>query len=278
MRYFLMIITFWATNLKAQTGLNFDKRYVESEDKWVVFKINEDSSYTYGFIYIDPEAGLTFNYEGNFKIVSGKYIPEKMKETNIKMRLMPNKALVAFIPENRFPELQITAVPEWLKHYKTDTNSVQRLYNWGYRYNAWNECKKALTYLEKAMVIEPEFEGLAAELAFSYNCLKQYDKAEQVLQAAIKTNTEDAYLNKEYIYTLAKNNKIDSAIKLFNISVKQLKDKNYNAENCYNILQYYYLQKDKDNFNLWYKELKKYPSGNEMISQYAEAMRKELGK
>lgn len=278
MRYFLMIILFWATNSSAQTGLNFNKRYVESEDKWVVFKVNEDSSYTYGFIYIDPDAGLTFNYEGHFKIVSGKYIPEKIFETNVKVRLIPNKALVAFIPENRFLELQITAVPEWLKHYKTDTNSVQRLYNWGYRYNGWNECEKALTYLEKAAAVEPGFEGLAAELAFSYNCLKQYDKAEQVLQVAIKTNTEDAYLNKEYIYTLAKNNKIDSAIKLFNASVKQLKDKNYNAENCYNILQYYYLQKDKDNFNLWYNELKKYPSGNQMISQYAETMKKELGK
>lgn len=74
-------------------------------------------------------------------------------------------------------------------------------------------------------------------------------------------------MNKEYIYTLTKNKKIDKATEQFNSSIKTIKDKQYNAENCYNILQYFYFQKDKTNFNKWYDELLKHPIENKMIKQ-----------
>ena len=67
MNYFIILFTLLSFEIGAQTNLNFDKRFVECEDHWVTFNMNKDSSYTYGFIYIDEEAGLTFNREGNFK-------------------------------------------------------------------------------------------------------------------------------------------------------------------------------------------------------------------
>lgn len=51
MRNLFVFIFLIATNLKAQTALNFDKRFVESEDKWVALQSDKDSSYMYGFIY-----------------------------------------------------------------------------------------------------------------------------------------------------------------------------------------------------------------------------------
>jgi tetratricopeptide (TPR) repeat protein len=279
MKYFLLFIFFIATNLHAQNLLNFDKRFVESEDKWVAFQMDKDSSYSYGFIYIDEEAGLTLNHEGTFVIKpTGTFVPKKFGETNIKVRLQPNNILVAFIPESKFQELKIQSTPEWLKHYKTDTNSVARLYRWGFMYNGWEECAKALTFLEKAEKTDPDYKGLAVELSFSYNCLKQYDKAEKVLEAAMKANATDAYVNKEYIFTLAKNNKVDKATEHFYKSIKTCKDNTYNAENCYNILQQYYLKTDKENFNKWYKELQKYPNENKMLTQYADNMKRDIDK
>ena len=70
MKYSLLLVILFGIRLNAQTILNFDKRFVQSEDKWVAFEPEEDSSYAYGFIYIDEEAGLTLNYEGTFKISS----------------------------------------------------------------------------------------------------------------------------------------------------------------------------------------------------------------
>ena len=75
---------------------------MESEDRWVAFQMDKDSSYIYGFIYIDAQAELTFNYEGNFRISeAGSFIPKKIDSTNFKVRLEPNNVKVAFIPENR---------------------------------------------------------------------------------------------------------------------------------------------------------------------------------
>jgi len=279
MKYLFIILTLTVTNLKAQTNLIFDQRFVESEDKWVAFQIDKDSSYAYGFIYIDSQAGLTLNYEGNFTInQTGNYVPKKLDSTNMKVRLQPNNVRVAFIPENKFNELKISAIPEWLKYYKTDTASIERLYRWGYMYNGWDKCVKALTYLEKAEKLNPKYKGLAVELSFSYNCLKQYDKAELILEEEIKTNSSDAYVNKEYIYTLTKNKNIDKAVKQFETSIKTLKDNQYNAENSYNILQYYYNKKDKSNFNKWYDILQKQPNENKMITKYADNMKTDINK
>ena len=265
--------------LTAQVNLKFDKRFVESEDKWVAFRMNEDSSYTYGFIYIDEQAGLTFNREGNFKVnKDNSFTVVKLKEANIKVRLNPNNVKVAFLPETIYKELQIQPIPEWLKYYKNDTTSAKRLYKWGYMYNGWGECSKALSYLIKAKEIDTNYEGLNVELAFSFNCLKEYDKAEQILEEEIKLHPTNAYVNKEYIYTISKTKYIDKATKQYLKSLKTIKEKTYNAENCFNILQFYYNEKDLNNFNIWYKELEKWPIDNPMITEYANKMKVEISK
>jgi tetratricopeptide (TPR) repeat protein len=279
MKYLFFILTLVVTNINAQTILKFDKRYVESEDKWVAFPMGKDSAYAYGFIYIDASAGLTLNYEGTFRISqSGSFVPKKLDSTSMKVRLKPNNVHVAFIPDDKFNELNIDAIPQWLKYYKSDTNSIERLYRWGFLYNSWNECAKALTYLERAEKLNRKFKGLAVELSFSYNCLNQFDKAELVLEEEIKMNANDAYVNKEYIYTLARNNKIDKAAKQFETTLSKLQDNQYNAENCYTILKSYYDQKDKVNFNKWFDILQKQPIENKMITNNADRMKADINK
>jgi tetratricopeptide (TPR) repeat protein len=279
MRHLLFILLFVSLKSNAQTTLKFDKRFVQSEDKWVAFQPDKEGAYAYGFIYIDSQAGLTLNYEGKFKIgATGEFLPTKIDTASVKIRLQANNVLVAHIPENKFKELKIATIPDWLRFYKTDTSSVERLYRWGYMYNGWNECAKALTYLERAEKINPKHKGLAVELSYSYNCLNQYDKAEIILEPEIKTNAEDAYVNKEYIYTLTKSGKINKAINKFDASIKTLKDSQYNAENCYNILQYFYMERDKDRFNDWYNRLQKLPIENKMITQYAQKMKEDMNR
>lgn len=279
MKHFLLLIFLFATRLNAQTILNFDKRFVQSEDNWVAFQQNKDSSYGYGFIYIDEQAGLTLNYEGTFKISpTGEFVPKKFDSTNIKVRLEPNKVLVAFIPESKFQELKITAIPEWLKYYKTDTNSIVRLYRWGFMYNGWDECAKALSFLEKAHKINPNYKGLAVELAYSFNCLEQYDSAVSVLKDALKANPQDAYTNKELVYALIKLGQLDKASESCKNAIAVCTDKTYNGENCYNLLREYFVKNDKGNFNLWLNETKKWNVDNDKLIKSITTMEKEINK
>jgi tetratricopeptide (TPR) repeat protein len=277
MKCTLSFLLLAANILQAQTLLSFDKHFTESEDHWVAYPMGNDSAHIYGFVYIDAQAGLTLNYEGRFKVTSdGHFIPKKMDSVSLKYRLEPSSFLVAFIPESRYDELKIKAVPEWLKYYKTDTAAIERLYKWGFTYNGWDQCAKALTYLQKAEKIDPNYKGLAVELAFSYNCLGRYEEAVTVLLTAISVNPTDAYINKELIYAQIKSGQLTSASESCKRAIAVCPDKSYNGENCYNLLHIYYLNKDRINFYNWLEETKKWTKENAKLTRSIEAMENDL--
>lgn len=261
--------------------LEFNKHFVQSEDKWVAFSPKEDGVHTFGFIYIDAQAGLTLQHEGSFTIgPSGNYNVSRVDSTkmNMKVRLQANQVKVAWISESKFKELNIPVTPEWLHIYKGDTSSVARLHKWGFMYNGWGECAKALDYLERAQKINPDFEGLGVELAYSYNCLEQYDKAISVLQNALKAKPTDAYTNKELIYALMKSDQLDKAAAACKNALAVCTDTQFNMENCYNLLHSFFLKKDKTQFNAWKAETRKWCKDNERLLRSITAMEAELGK
>lgn len=281
----LFTLLFFAliSSLQAQNVLKFDKRNVQCEDKWVAYQMDKDSTYTFGFIYIDAQAGLTLNYEGDFKIdKTGKF--NRIKKDSIrevgfmKVRLQPNNTAIAEIPESKFTELKIEKTPKWLANYKTDENSIDHLYRWGFMYNGWNECEKALTYLEKADKIDPNFKGLQTELAFSYNALKKYESAEICLLKAIKISPNDCYTYKELAYSYNNQGKTADVIKTYFTMVKTCKEENYIQETAYNLAFKYYETKDKINFKKWKMEAEKWSKTENQFTKYLKLMETELNK
>ena len=256
MKQFL-ILTFFITIFSyGQSTLVFDKKFVQSEDKWVAFPADSTGSYNFGFIYIDSQAGLTFDYEGSFKIdENGKFnLKKKEIDGSMKYRLEPNNVLVAFIPNTKYSELEVNQTPDWLKFYKEDENTVERQFKWGYMYNGWGECEKALEFLNKAYELNPKYEGLKVELAYSHNCLKNYNKAIEYIMESMREEPITAYLIKELIFSQSKNGDLKDAENTFNLFDSKISDKRYRSENAYNILQGYYYKRDLTNFNRWLKE------------------------
>lgn len=258
MKYLSLLTLFIVTFSLGQSTLNFDKRFVQSEDKWVAFPADSTNSYPFGFIYIDEEAGLTLDYAGTFRVnEKGKYlVKEKETEGSMKVRLEPNQVKVAHIPENILSELSISPIPEWLHHYKQNENSIERQYKWGYQYNGWGECEKALEFLNKAYAQNPNFKGLRVELAYSHNCLKNPNKAIEYLMEILKEDEVNAYVVKELIYSHVSNKNIQEAEKIYLLFDSKIEDKTYQLENAFNILGGYYLKGDKENFHRWLKETK----------------------
>jgi tetratricopeptide (TPR) repeat protein len=255
MKYLLLLLTIASLPLNAQNSLNFTKRSVECEDKWIAYQMDKDSLYTFGFIYIDEQAGLTFNYEGEFKITkNGAFVPSRKIDAGLKSRLQPNRVAIALIPEDKFSDLHISKTPEWLKYYKGNENSVARLYKWGFMYNGWDECGKALEYLERAKKLNPDYQGLKVELAYSYNCLKRYNDAVEILKEALIIEPKDAYINKELIFAEVKLDQIDQAEKSFRKALELCEEKTYNAENAFQVVQGYFIKKDIKNFDRFLNE------------------------
>jgi len=268
MKYIAIILILCVIKLNAQNVLKFDKRNVQCEDKWIAFQMGKDSTYTFGFIYIDSQAGLTFNYEGEFKIDKAGKFNRQISEISrnvgfMKVRLEPNRVAIAEIPESKFNELKIQQFPKWLESYKLDENSIEKLFRWGYMYNGWNECEKALTYLEKAEKINPNYDGLQTELAFSYNALEKYDKAEIALNKVIKNKPNDCYSLKELAYTYNHLQQLKKSIDVYNKMTSFCSEKAFIQETAYNLAYQYYLLKDKKNFTKWNNEARKWISENQ---------------
>ncbi len=278
MKKLFIILSLIAISTNAQIILKFDKRNVQCEDKWIAKQMNQDSTYVFGFIYIDAQAGLTFNYEGKFRIINNLLVRQKEEMPSFKVRLEPNRVAIAEIPEDRFKELGIMKIPDWLKYYKENENSIERLYRWGYMYNGWDECAKALTYLENAKEIQPNYKGLRVELAYSYNCLGKFDKAILELQSALEENPTDAYVNKELIYAQIKSGQLEIAAENCKKVIQTCKDKTYNGENCYNLLHAFYEKKNQVDFKSWLIETKKWTSENTIMTKNIKVMEDEMTK
>jgi tetratricopeptide (TPR) repeat protein len=270
MKHILLLFLLSATTIvQAQTSLSFDKRFVECEDKWVVFRPDKDGTYSYGFIYIDEQAGLTHQVGGYFTIApDGSYVraPKGTDSVNIKVRLQPNQVRVALLPSTAFAALKVKAVPDWLRFYKTDTASVKHLYRWGFLYNSWDESAKALTYLERAQQLDPKFGGLAAELAYTYNALQQYGKAIPVAQRALEATPGDCYLYKELSYAQLHTGSINEAATTYVKSTSLCTDKAMKSEIAFNIAGKYYQAKDRKNFDYWAKETRKWATKGDQFA------------
>ena len=282
MRYSLILLTLFTTNLYAQNLLQFDKRNIQCEDKWIAYQMDKDSSYTFGFIYIDSKAGLSFNYEGKFKIEKNgtfnKLINEDEKEVGFKKsKIQPNRIAIAEIPEEKFKELHIEKIPNWLKACKTEENSVDRLYCWGYMYNSWNECEKALLYLKKADKINPKFKGLQTELGFSYNALGKFDEAEFTLKKAINDNPEDCYALKELAYTYTKLMNFEKVAETYLIMIN-CTEHNFIQETAHNLAYEYFKIKDTINFIKWKTEAEKWSNSENKYTKNLNYMQAELQK
>lgn len=262
----------------AQPGLEFNKRFVESEDRWVAFALGKDSSQPYGFIYIDAQAGLTLQYEGNFTVgPDGKFISKKATENGaVKIRLEPNSVKVAFLPEHRVKELGHSWVPDWLSIYKQTSDSIGRMVRWGYFYNHWGESAKALTYLEKAYALDPQKENVEFELAYAYNALERFNDAIAVLDKAIQRKPAECLYYKELSYAQIHVNNMGKADEATRSGVQHCEDKKMKAEICYNLTYTYFKNKDKSKFEIWAAETKKWAEPESVFTKNIGLMEKQL--
>ena len=281
MKHLALLFLLVTTGSHAQTALRFDKRFVECEDKWVVFRPDKDGTYHYGFIYIDEQAGLTHQVGGEFTIAKdGTYvrIPQGLDSTNIKIRLQPNQVRVALLPSAAFASLKIKATPEWLHFYKTDTVSAKHLLRWGFLYNSWDEPAKALTYLQRAQQLDPKFSGLAPELAYTYNALQQYDKAIPVALRGLETTPDNCYTYKELSYAQLQLGQPKDAATTYQKSVSLCTDKETKSEIAFNIAGHYYRTKDRSNFDYWAKETAKWATKGDKFTTNLASMQATFSK
>lgn len=284
MKQTLLLLIFTATLGFSQTtvdDLQFKTKYYEATDKWVAFpKTENDSTYSYGFIYLDKQAGFTLNYEARFSITEKglKSTPKDSTIGSMKVRLTPKTSLVAVLNKNQITELNLPETPDWLSIYKKDSNKVSYLKSIGYHYNHVGACKLALVPLKKAYKIEPHYKGLEFELAYAYNALSRFNEAITILDKAIENNPKDFYFYRELGYSYKNINKIDKAETTYKNGIKISDNDFEKSEMAVNMAQTYFQLKNKKKFNEWAKLTRKYAKPDSQYAQYIDMFEKQWDK
>jgi len=275
----LFIVTIGTSqNPNPKANLKFETIYYDAIYKWVAFPKNEtDSTYVYGFIYLDMQAGLTFNHEGTFHIDQNDKLIRSKKEPNamIKARLGNNTKNVALLSTIQIKELGEPVTPEWLKIYKKPIDDVESLTRTGYHLNAVGGSKKALEYLLKAYKKSPHHKGLEFELGFAYNAIGQYEKAITVLNLATTKDPKNALLYKEFGYAYLNLHKLPEAEAIYKRGVEISTDKELSCEMAINMANYYFIQKSKTKFDEWAALIKQNAVPNSQYVKYIEYFEKE---
>ncbi|HWW15940.1 MAG TPA: hypothetical protein VN310_14865 [Candidatus Dormibacteraeota bacterium] len=185
--------------------LSYDLHMSDCENRWVALYHNpEDSDYTYGFVYIDPQAGFTVQYGGRFTIdANGKYRlapnpipPDKM---NLKIRLDRN-GVAALLPHEALAELGLTEKPDWLKFYEDKADPITHKVSWGSFYNGIGDSRRAIDYLESAYRERPDAPKLVFELVYAYNALERPEDAIRLSKSEFAKNPKDELLCRELAF------------------------------------------------------------------------------
>lgn len=186
-------------------GLTYDVHMSDCEDRWVaLYHKPEDHDYTYGFVYIDPQAGFTLHFFGRFTIgVDGNYHaapnPLPPDKYSLKIRLDQN-GIAALLPPRGLAQLGLPEKPDWLSFYEDKSDSVTHRVNWGSFYNGIGDSRRAIDYLESAHRERPDAPKLVFELVYAYNALERPEDAIRVSKSEFAKNPKDELLCREMAF------------------------------------------------------------------------------
>lgn len=279
MKIFL-IIAIVVSNICNGQELKFKTSYFDAVDKWVAFdKKEEDSSYVVGFIYIDQQAGFTFDFESRFMITDKglKKLPRDF-DNSLKSRLSQNTADVAVLTEEQVQQLQLPKQPEWLKHYKTNETEPSYLVQIGYHFNHVGASKNAIEPLTKAYQKDFHFKGVEFELSYAYNATKQYEKAIEVLTKAIQHDPNNFWFYRELGFSYKNLNRISDAEIIYQKGISISNDNAQKAEMAVNMAQSYFKLKDKQKFDEWARIVRQYSEKGSQFEQYLQTWEKSWDK
>jgi tetratricopeptide (TPR) repeat protein len=243
MKNFLLIpLIAFSSSLFSQTpsDLKFTTTVPDAENHWVVFQKSEDANdYNVGFIYFDESAGYSLRSLGTLVEENGKLKYREDQETKNAVfikRLENLEYQYAVISPKLLKDFNLPPQPEWLKSYLSTASKNEKNLNRASMMNGVGFSKMALPRLENLYKSNFKTDKLYFELAFAYNALGEFSKAEKICSEAINNKIFDDLINKEYVYSLLHQEKVSEADVFLTKNLDRYKNKSYKYEAMMNMI------------------------------------------
>lgn len=277
---FITLFSLFVCSLNAQEK-KYDTDYFRCENQWVLLpgKPN-DTINDYGFIYLDRQAGFTFNYEGRYYIKDKKQLVLLPTGSDgvVKYRLKPNTVKVEPMSDSFRELLKLPKEPDWLSIYRKGEEEIDALIKRGYHYNHVGGSDLAIPILLKAYQKNPHAETLEFELSYAYNATEQFDKTIEVLDKAIKHDPKNFWFYRELGYAYVHLDKFAKAEEIYKKGISITQEKNQQAEMALNMTGAYYRTKNRKKFDEWLSVAKKYTDENSPYYEHLQKMEANFGK
>ncbi len=263
--------------MRKVAGLTYDVHMSDCENRWVaLYHKPEDPDYTYGFVYIDPQAGFTLHYVGRFTIdPDANYHaapnPLPPDKASLKIRLDKN-GVAALLPARALEQLQLPQKPDWVKYYVDDADPVTHKVNWGSFYNGIGDSRRAIDYLEPAYSQRPDAPKVVFELAYAYNALGRSEDAIRVSKEEFRKKPKDELLCREMAFAYLRLKSYKEATEQYQSCIALCDDSETGraekSELALNLSSAYEHLGDTQNRNAWLDKAKDWAPKGSAIYKY----------
>jgi tetratricopeptide (TPR) repeat protein len=201
-------------------SLKFEQRIADCENKWFGAE-GADGKVLLGYVYVDPNAGFTFEHYG--------YLDDSRGDLHaIKSDLYDKARVITKIGQN-FPascltESQATALglpspPKSMEFYKDDRPPAEHHARWAYFYNHIGASDIALEHVSKAIAAGNSSVDLAFEHAYALNALGRFDETISLLSPIVASNTKTNDLIAELAYAYLAQGEYQKSIGLYTLAI-----------------------------------------------------------
>lgn len=178
-------------------------RIADCENRWFLVASRTPESRVLGFAYVDPDAGPTFEHDGEVVLTADGQWRRKPSELEGKARLIvrvEENLPVVCLDDARTAQLGLSAAPEWLAWYKDPSAPGPHNARWAFYYNHIGAHERALRHVDAARAEGFQSRNLAFEHGYALNALERYSEARGVLDAAVQAYPRDPNMIAELGY------------------------------------------------------------------------------
>ncbi len=224
----LALATSWASFAHAETPeimeLTFEQRIADCENLWFAAREEEDML-VLGFVYVDPEAGFTYEHYGELVLSEGVFqaVPsDRQGTTRVIHRIGVN------VPATCLTDAQATALglpssPESMASYKDHRPVGEHHERWAHHANRIGASAIALEHVSKASATGTTSTSLTFEHAVALNGLGQFEETVTLLEPIVASEDATGDLIAELAHAKQELGDLPRAIKLYEQAIRHRK-------------------------------------------------------
>ena len=254
-----ILLSFFIGNAQLENPkeIAFDTPFANAENHLILLpQKSSDKEFIVGLPYFDESAGYSFKLIGSLIPSNNSYLFEPT-ERNMIARWKFVDLKVAIIPDQKIAEWKIPDPADFLKNYKSSRPEDDVLVDKMSFLNGAGFSELALKGLEKLKAKNYKSEKFYFELAYAYNALSNFTKAEETISEATSNGFSSELLVKEKHYAMLHQNRIPEAAAYLENNFKNFKNPTYKSESIVNQISNFYNNSDFENTKKWINLYKK---------------------